>query len=125
MTYEQPTTVVYTEAAVVNGARLANGNTAGANFPSNVAAVFVSVSVSVFTGGTNVTYSLQQQDANTNWVTVGSTPAITATGTYAFSVGPGMANGQLLVGSAGQYRVAWVVTGTFTGLTSQIGITGR
>jgi hypothetical protein len=116
---------VYTESAVVSGARLTNGNTNAGSFPNNASAFFVSVVVSVFTGGTNVTYSLQQQDANGNWVTVGSTAAITATGTYGFSVGPGMTNGNLLVSGAGQYRVAWTVTGTFSALTSQVGITGR
>lgn len=115
----------YTEAAVVNGARLVSGNTSAGSFPNNASAFFVSINVTAFTGGTNVIYSLQQQDANGNWVTVGSTAAITAVGTYAFSVGPGMTNGNLLVSGSGQYRVAWTVTGTFTGLTSQIGITGR
>lgn len=116
---------VYTEAAVVDGARLTNGNTAGGSFPNNASAFFVSIAVTVFTGGTNVVYSLQQQDANGNWVSVGSTATITATGTYGFSVGPGMTNGNMLVAGSGQYRIAWTVTGTFTHLTSQIGITGR
>jgi len=116
---------VYTESPVVNGARLANGNTNAGSFPNNASYLFVSVNVTAFTGGTNLVYSLQQQDANGNWVTIGSTAAITATGTYGFSVGPGMTNGNMLVPGAGQYRIAWTVTGTFTAVTSQIGVTGR
>ena len=124
MTYEVPALSVYTEAAVVSGARLTNGNTTAATIPGSASAFFVCVAVTAFTGGTNITYALQQQDANGNWVTVGSTAAITAVGNYAFSVGPGMANGQLLIPGS-KYQVAWTVSGTFTGLTSQIGVSGR
>lgn len=116
---------VYTESAVVNGARLTSGNTSPGSFPNNASYLFMSVVVTAFTGGTNLVYSLQQQDSNGNWATVGSTATITATGTYSFSVGPGMTNGNMLVPGAGQYRIAWTVTGTFTAVTSQIGITGR
>ena len=116
---------VYTESAVVNGARLTSGNIAGGSVPNNAAALLVSVSVSVFTGGTNLVYSLQVQDANGNWVTVGSTATITATGVYGFSVGAGMGNGNVLPSGNGNWRVSWVATGTFTAVTSQIGVTGR
>lgn len=116
---------VYTEAAVVNGARLASGNIAGGSIPNNASLFLVSVNVSVFTGGTNLTYSLQVQDANGNWLTVGSTALITATGVYGFSVGPGMTNGNALPSGAGNWRVSWVANGAFTAVTSQIGVTGR
>lgn len=116
---------VYTETAVVNGARLTGGNIAGGSIPNNASLFLVSVNVSVFTGGTNLVYSLQVQDANGNWVTVGSTATITATGTYGFSVGPGMTNGNMLPSGAGNWRVSWTVTGTFSAVTSQIGVTGR
>lgn len=116
---------VYTEAAVVDGARLTSGNIAGGSIPNNASLFLVSVNVSVFTAGTNLVYSLQVQDANGNWVTVGSSATITATGTYGFSVGPGTANGNLLPSGSGNWRVSWVATGVFTHVTSQIGVTGR
>jgi len=121
----QPAFSVYTEAPVVNGARLASGNIAGGAIPNNASLFLVSVNVSVFTGGTNLTYSLQVQDANGNWVTLGSTATITATGTYGFSVGPGMTNGAMLPSGDGNWRVSWVANGTFSAVTSQIGVTGR
>jgi hypothetical protein len=116
---------VYSEAPVVNGARLTSGNIAGGSIPNNASLFLVSVAVSVFTGGTNLVYSLQVQDANGNWVTVASTAAITAIGTYGFSVGPGTANGALLPSGNGNWRVSWVATGPFSAVTAQIGVTGR
>lgn len=124
-TLTQSAFTVYTEAAVVNGARLTSGSIAGGSIPNNGSLFLVSVNVSVFTGGTNLTYSLQVQDANGNWLTVGSTALITATGVYGFSVGPGMTNGNMLPSGAGNWRVAWTVNGTFSAVTSQIGVTGR
>jgi hypothetical protein len=114
---------VYAEAPVVNGARLTTGNITGGSIPNNASLFLVSVVVTAFTG-TSVTYSLQVQDANTNWVTLGSTASITATGTYVFSVGPGMTNANLLVPGSGNWRVSWVAS-ALTALTSQIGVTGR
>lgn len=124
-TLTQSAFTVYQESAVVNGARLTTGNITGGSIPNNASIFLVSVNVSVFAGGTNVIYSLQVQDTNGNWAMVGSSATITATGVYAFSVGPGMTNGNLLPAGNGNWRVSWVVTGTFTNLTSQIGVTGR
>ena len=116
---------VYSEAAVVNGARLTTGNIVGGAITNQAQWLLLGVNVSAFTGGTNLVYSLQVQDANGNWVTVGSTATITATGVYVVSVGPGMTGGNLIPAGNGNWRVSWAVTGTFTAVTSQIGVTGR
>lgn len=118
---------VYTESAVVNGARLTNGNTTAASLTNQLQWIQVSAVVTALSGGSSPTlvYSFQVQDANSNWVTLASTPTISTTGTYVFSVGPGMANGQLVTAGVGQYRVSWAVTGVPTGVTAQIGVSGR
>lgn len=115
------TSDLYTEAAT---SRTTNGNTATLTFPAQIADVFVGINVTGFAGGTNVVISLQQQDANGIFQTIASSAALTATGVANFSAGPGTANGALLR-SGGSYRLAWTVTGTFTTLTFQLGVTGR
>jgi hypothetical protein len=112
---------IYTESAV---ARTTNGNTANLTWPANVTEALIGVNVTGFAGGTNVTISLQQQDANGIFQTIASTAALTAVGTAVLAVGPGQSNGVLLR-SGGVYRLAWVVTGTFTTLTFQLGVTAR
>ncbi len=114
------TSDIYTESPT---SRTTNGNTATQTWPSNVTDAFVGVNVTGFAGGTNVVVSVQQQDANGVWQTIASTSAITAVGTAQLSVGPGT-NGVLLR-SGGSYRLAWTVTGVFTTLTFQLGVTAR
>jgi hypothetical protein len=114
---------LYSETAVVDGARITAGNTAAGSISNQAQWALVSVNLSVLTG-TSVTYNLQVQDTNGNWVTIGSTGALTATGMATFSVGPGMANGALLPAGNGQFRVSWTVN-SVTHVTSQIGVTGR
>jgi len=114
---------VYTESAVADSGRQASGNITGGSIPNNASLFLVSVSVTLLTA-TNVTYSLQVQDSNGNWVAAGSTPVITAAGVYAFSVGPGTANGNVLPCGNGNWRVSWTVTAGVH-ITSQIGVTGR
>lgn len=116
---------LYVESAVVNGARLTTGNIAGGSMTNQLQWMFVSVNVTAFTGGTNIVYSLQQADANGNFVTIGSTTTITATGTYGLSVGPGMTWANMLNAGNGNWRVSWVVTGSFSAVTSQIGVSAR
>lgn len=104
--------------------RTSNGNTSSQTWIFNVSQVFVGVNVTVFTGGTNLVVQLQQQDANGVWQTIAATAALTATGAATFSVGTGMTNGAMLV-AGGSYRFAWVLTGTFSALSFQIGAHGR
>ncbi|MEV8480365.1 hypothetical protein [Streptomyces sp. NPDC051173] len=120
-TVVQPSAVLYSEAAQ---SRTANGTTAAQTWTNNVAAAIVGVNVTAFTGGTNLVISLQQQDANGVWQTIGSSAAITAAGTATFSVGQGMATGAVLV-SGGSYRLAWTLTGPFVALTFQLSVQGR
>lgn len=122
LTSQTPATAdLYTEAPA---ARTTNGNTANLVWPANVTEAFVGVNITGFAGGTNVVISLQQQDANGIFQTIASTAALTATGTALLAVGPGQSNGVLLR-SGGTYRLAWVVTGVFTTLTFQLGVTAR
>lgn len=114
------TSDIYTESAQ---SRTTNGNTSTLTWPAQVTDAFVGVNVTGFAGGTNVVVSVQQQDANGVWQTIASTSAITAVGTAQLSVGPGT-NGVLLR-SGGSYRLAWTVTGVFTTLTFQLGVTAR
>lgn len=121
VTAQTPATAdIYTESPT---SRLTNGNTATLTWPANVTDAFVGINVTGFAGGTNVIISVQQQDANGVWQFIGSTAAITAVGTATLSVGPGT-NGALLR-SGGSYRLSWAVTGTFTTLNIQLGVTAR
>ncbi|HEV2347595.1 MAG TPA: hypothetical protein VGS97_26120 [Actinocrinis sp.] len=115
------TSDLYTEAPA---SRTTSGNTATLTWPANVTEAFVGVNVTGFAGGTNVVISLQQQDANGIFQTIASTAALTAVGTAVLAVGPGQTNGVLLR-SGGAYRLAWTVTGTFTTLTFQLGVSAR
>lgn len=122
LTSQTPATAdIYTEAPA---ARTTNGNTANLTWPANVTEAFVGVNITGFAGGTNVVISLQQQDSNGIFQTIASTAALTATGTALLAVGPGQTNGVLLR-SGGTYRLAWTVTGVFTTLTFQLGVTAR
>lgn len=114
----------YTEATT---SRTTSGNTAGGSWTANVQQAFVGVNVTAFTGGTSPTLvvQLQQQDANGNFQTIGASQSITATGMYAFSVGTGMTSGQMIMAGQGQYRLAWVVTGTPATLSFQLGLSAR
>ncbi|MFF4403830.1 hypothetical protein [Streptomyces sp. NPDC001404] len=120
-TVVQPPVSLFTEAAQ---SRTTNGATAAQTWTNNVSSVIVGINVTGFAGGTNVVVSLQQQDANGVWQTLGASTAITATGAATFSVGQGMATGAVLV-SGGSYRLAWTLTGTFTTLTFQLSVQGR
>jgi hypothetical protein len=115
------TSDIYTESTT---SRTTNGNTATLTWPANVTDALIGINITGFAGGTNVVIGLQQQDANGVWQTLASSAALTATGAATFSVGPGTANGALLR-SGGAYRLAWTVTGTFTTLSFQLGVTAR
>lgn len=120
-TVPQPPVALYSEATT---SRTTNGAISNQTWTNNVSQAIVGVNVTVFTGGTNVVVSLQQQDANGQWQTIGSTQAITAVGSANFSVGPGMTNGAVIV-AGGTYRLAWTLTGTFTALSFQLSVQGR
>jgi hypothetical protein len=104
--------------------RLTNGNTANLTWPVNVTEAFVGVNVTAFAGGTNVQIFLDQQDANGIFSQLASSAVLTATGAVNFGAGPGQATG-ILLRSGGVYRLRWTVTGVFTTLTFQLGVTAR
>jgi len=116
-----PTTDLYTEAAQ---SRLTSGNTANMTWPTTNTDAYVAVNLTGFAGGTNVTISLDQQDANGIWQSLATSGALTAVGTKNFTVGQFGGNHAVL--RSGQpWRLSWTVTGTFTTLTFQIAVTGR
>ncbi|MGH3414884.1 MAG: hypothetical protein ACRDVE_18010 [Actinocrinis sp.] len=115
------TSDLYTEATVT---RLVNGNTATLTWPPNVTEVFIGINVTAYTGGTGLQIVLQQQDANGIWQAVASSATLTATGAANMGAGPGQAAGAVLR-DGGPYRLAWIVTGTFTALAFQLAITAR
>jgi len=114
---------MYTEAATT---RNVSGNTSTQTWLVNASTCWVTVNLTVLTGGTTptVTVSLQQLDANAVWHTVASSSALNAVGTAQFSVGAGMTTGAMLK-AGGSYRLSWVVTGTPTTATFQIALSGR
>lgn len=115
------TVALYSEATT---SRTTSSTTATQTWTNDVTQAIVGVNVTAFAGGTNVVVGLQQQDANGIWQTLASSAAITAVGTAAFSVGPGMQTGAVLV-AGGSYRLAWTLTGTFTTLSFQLSVQGR
>lgn len=116
-------TDTYTEAPV---SRTTNGNTATLTWPANVTEAWVGVNITGFAGGTNVQIFLDQQDANGIFQTIGSTALLTATGAADFGVGPGQTNASaIMLRAGGAYRLRWVVSGVFTTLTFQLGVTAR
>lgn len=120
-TVSQPPATLFSEAVQ---SRTTSGTTSNQTWTNNVSQAIIGVNVTGFAGGTNVVVSVQQQDANGAWQTIGSSAALTATGTANFSVGPGTTNGAVLI-SGGTYRLAWTLTGTFTTLTFQLSVQGR
>ncbi|MGW1071575.1 hypothetical protein [Streptomyces sp. NPDC002537] len=120
-TVVQPPVALYSEASQ---SRTANGTTTAQTWTNNVSQAIVGVNITAFAGGTNLVVGLQQLDANGAWQTLGSSTAMTTTGTATFSIGPGMGVGAVLV-SGGSYRLAWTLTGTFTTLTFQLSVQGR
>jgi hypothetical protein len=119
----QPTTNtdLYSEALT---SRLTSGNTATLTWPGNVEWAFVGVNVATFTGGTNLQIFLQQQDANGIWQYIAASSTLTAAGVAMFSAGPGT-NGGIMLRSGGPCRLAWAVTGTFSALSFQLGLSCR
>lgn len=115
------TTDVYSESAQ---SRTTNGNTANMTWPSTNTDAYVAVNVTGFAGGTNVSISFDQQDANGIWQSLATSGNLTATGTKNFTVG--MFGGNHAVLRSGQpWRLSWTVTGTFTTLTFQVAVTAR
>jgi len=114
----------YTESPV---SRTTSGSTAGGSWTANVQQAFVGVNVTVFSGGTSptLTVQLQQQDGNGIYQTIAQSPSINAVGTASFSAGTGMNSGQMIMAGQGQYRLAWVVTGAPTTLTFQLALSAR
>ena len=120
-TVPQPPATLFSEAAQ---SRTTSGTTTSQTWTNNVSQAIIGVNVTGFAGGTNLVVSVQQQDANGQWQTIGSSATLTATGTANFSVGPGTTNGAVLI-SGGSYRLAWTLTGSFTTLTFQLSVQGR
>jgi|GEM_PF-4267280 len=115
------TTDLYSEAAQ---SRLTAGNTGSMTWPSTNTDAYVAVNLTGFAGGTNVTISIDQQDANGIWQSLATSGALTAVGTKNFTVGQFGGNHAVL--RSGQpWRLSWTVTGTFTTLTFQLAVTGR
>lgn len=121
---EQLTTNVYTESPT---SRLTSGTSSTGFWPNDIHQAFIGVNVTAISGGTSpaVTVSLQQQDANGIYQTIGTSSSISSVSAAAFSVGTGMTSGAMLVTGSGQYRLSWTVTGSPSVLTFQIGISAR
>lgn len=115
---------LYTEATT---SRTTSGNSTSFFWSGNVTQVFCGINVTALSGGTSptITISLQQQDANGVYQVLSTTPALNQTGIASFSVGTGMTNGQMISSGQGQYRFSWVIAGTPTTCSFQIGLTGR
>ena len=111
---------IFTEAA---SARTTSSQTANQTMPAGVSRMFVGINVTGFAGGTNVQYFVEQQDANGIFQALASTAQLTATGAVNLSVGEGQTNGAVLTGAP--WRIRWVVTGVFTTLNVQFGVTVR
>lgn len=122
-TVAQIATTMYTEATT---ARTTSSNTSTQTWLANASTCWVTVNLTALSGGTTptVTVSLQQQDGNSNWITLASTSALNATGTAMFSVGAGMATAHMLL-AGGSYRFSWAVTGTPATCSFQIAMSGR
>jgi hypothetical protein len=119
----QPTPLaVYTEAATT---RNASGASAVLTFPAGITRAFVGVNLTVFAGGTNLKVDLQQADANGIYQTIGTTGLLTAVGPVNFSVGEGQGTAPSAVLTGPLFKLVWTVTGVFTTLTYQIGVTVR
>jgi len=115
------TTDLYSEAAQ---SRTTAGNTGSMTWPATNTDAYVAVNLTGFAGGTNVTISLDQQDANGIWQSLANSGALSAVGTKNFTVGQFGGNHAVL--RSGQpWRLSWTVTGVFTTLTFQIAVTGR
>jgi hypothetical protein len=114
---------MYTEATT---SRTTSGNTTAQQWLNNAQQCWVTVNLTALSGGTTptVVVNLQQIDGNGNWQTLASTSALNATGLAQFSVGTGMTTGAMLR-AGGQYRFSWVITGTPTTCSFQIGMAGR
>lgn len=115
---EDPLAPMFSEAAALQAVSTVN-TTITVQPRAHLAVVAVNVTA-VLTVGT-LTVSLQRQDANGIWHTLGTTAAITAVGTAIFSVGPGTANGHPL--GSGIYRIRRVVTGD--SVTHQVSVQAR
>jgi hypothetical protein len=119
----QISTDMYTEATT---SRLVTSNTTTQQWLQNASTCWVTVNLTALSGGTTptVVVSLQQMDGNSNWQTLASTSALSATGLAHFSVGAGMTTGAMLR-AGGQYRLSWVVTGTPATCSFQLSLAGR
>lgn len=119
----QIATTMYTEATT---SRTSSSQTGTQTWLANASTCWVTVNLTALSGGSSptVTVSLQQQDGNSNWITLASTSALNATGTAMFSVGAGMANAHMLL-AGGSYRFSWAVTGTPATCSFQIAMSGR
>lgn len=116
-----PTSDLYTEAPQ---SRTTNGNTGNMTWPSTQTDAYVAVNITGFAGGTNVTISLDQQDANGIWQSLANSGTLSAVGTKNFTVGQFGGNHAVL--RSGQpWRLSWTLTGVFTTLTFQVAVSAR
>lgn len=111
---------IYSEAAV---ARTTNGQLANQTMPAGATRMFVGINITGFAGGTNVQYFVEQQDANGVFQPIANTATLTATGAANLSIGESQTNAAVVNGNP--WRIRWVVTGTFTTLNVQFGVTVR
>lgn len=115
------TTDLYSEAAQ---SRLTSGNTASMNWPTTQTDAYVAVNVTAFAGGTNVTISFDQQDANGIWQSVANSGGLTAAGTKNFTVGQ-YGGFHAILRSGQPWRISWTTAGVFTTLTFQVAVSAR
>lgn len=111
---------IFTEAAQ---ARTTNGQTANQTLPAGATRMFVGINITGFAGGTNVQYFVEQQDANGIFQPIASTATLTQTGPANLSIGESQTNQAVITGAP--WRIRWVVTGVFTTLNVQFGVTVR
>jgi hypothetical protein len=116
-----PVQLLYSEPPVT---RTSDGNAGGLTSNPETQAMtglFLGVNVTGVTTPGTLIVSLQQQDANGIWQTIGVTNGITAVGAACLSVGGSFTSPAMLNG--GPYRIAWTLGGgTFT---FQLSLQGR
>lgn len=102
-------------------ARTESGTAAERTWTTNQWA-FVGINVTALKGTKpTLVVHLEQQDANGVWHRIRSSEEVTAVGAYSFGMGPGAANGTVLV-SGTKCRLAWTITGTKPVVTFQLGL---
>lgn len=113
---------LFSEAAT---ARTVSGNSANITPTANPQGLILSWNVTAVSGTSPaLTLSLQQQDANGVFQTLGTSVSITAVAAGNFSCGSGLVN-QVLISGNNVCRIAWTISGTTPSFTFQSSLVGR